>query len=316
MAFNYSSLATRYSLPAPRYSLLALLCLAPVAMCTAADRIEVQSVVLQLIDEAEVPAQEAGILAGLDVREGTQVERGDVLGQIDERVARIEFETAELELKVAREKAANDVQLRYAQKALDVARAELARSNDSNRRFPNTVSRSQLDVERLTVDKTKLEREQAEHDAELLALDVQLKEKTVAAARVQLARRRIIAPFDGTVVEVFAQPGEWIEPSTKAVRMVSTTRLKAEGFVTDEQAATLVVDARVRLNIDRGRNTSGEDDPSFSGALVFISPEVDPITRQVRVWAEIDNRQGRLRPGQRVKMWITDRTASLAKKQE
>jgi macrolide-specific efflux system membrane fusion protein len=37
---------------------------------------------------------------------------------------------------------------------------------------------------------------------------------------------------------------------------------------------------------------------------VFVSPEVDPITGQVRVWAEIDNREARLRPGQPARMSV------------
>ena len=44
---------------------------------------------------------------------------------------------------------------------------------------------------------------------------------------------------------------------------------------------------------------------SFAGKIVFVSPEVDPITGQVRIWAEIDNRDGRLRPGQAAKMRIS-----------
>ena len=294
--------------------LVALFCLLPMAHLRATE-IQVQSVVLRLMDEAEVPAQEPGLLAGLRVREGARVERGDVLGQIDDRVVRIALETAELQLGIAREKAANDVQVRSAIKAHEVAQAELARSHESNRRFPNSVSQSQLDVEQLTVDQTVLEREQAEHEAALLALDAKVKEKELAAARVQLARRRIIAPFDGMVVEVFVHPGEWIEPGAKAVRIVSTTRLKAEGFVSDEQTGELNLNAPVRLTSDRKENVSGPS-TTATGAIAFISPEVDPITGQVRVWAEVDNRAGKLRPGQRVRMWITDRTAALAKHDE
>jgi len=43
---------------------------------------------------------------------------------------------------------------------------------------------------------------------------------------------------------------------------------------------------------------------AFSGKIAFISPEVDPITGQVRVWAEVDNRDGRLRPGQAAMMKV------------
>jgi macrolide-specific efflux system membrane fusion protein len=43
---------------------------------------------------------------------------------------------------------------------------------------------------------------------------------------------------------------------------------------------------------------------AFDGTIVFVSPEVDPITGQVRLWAEIDNRKRQLRPGQPARMVV------------
>jgi multidrug efflux pump subunit AcrA (membrane-fusion protein) len=37
---------------------------------------------------------------------------------------------------------------------------------------------------------------------------------------------------------------------------------------------------------------------------VFVSPEVDPVNGQVRVWAEVENRDGQLRPGVHGKLSI------------
>jgi macrolide-specific efflux system membrane fusion protein len=80
---------------------------------------------------------------------------------------------------------------------------------------------------------------------------------------------------------------------------VNVDRLKAEGFVAAAQASTDVIGKSVALEVDE---TQGQK--PAAGTLVFVSPEMDPITSQVRVWAEIDNREGRLRPGQPVKMTI------------
>ncbi|MCG8451277.1 MAG: efflux RND transporter periplasmic adaptor subunit [Pirellulales bacterium] len=35
-----------------------------------------------------------------------------------------------------------------------------------------------------------------------------------------------------------------------------------------------------------------------TGTLRFVSPEMDPVTKQVRIWAELPNKDGKLRPGQ------------------
>jgi macrolide-specific efflux system membrane fusion protein len=261
---------------------------------------EVQSVVLRLLNEATLSAGEAGIITAIHVREGDAVKRGDVIAQVDDRVARLAQQAAELELKVAREKAANDVAIRYATKAHEVAQAELDRSHESIRKFAGSVSQSQLDVERLTVDKSLLEREQATHHRAIEQLDVELKLHAVAAAQVQVSRRQINAPFDGMIVEVFVRTGEWIEPGTKAVRLVDIGRLKAEGFISADQADPSLMGAEANV-VAANTDTTAE---RFQGTITFVSPEIDPITDQVRVSAEIDNHEHRLRPGQRVRMWI------------
>src|SRR5262245_32514172 len=80
----------------------------------AADPVEVQSVVLRLIAEAEVPAQEAGVLTSVAVHEGQRVKKGELLAQIDDQVAQMAEKSAKLAYDVARAKATNDVDLRYA----------------------------------------------------------------------------------------------------------------------------------------------------------------------------------------------------------
>ena len=41
----------------------------------------------------------------------------------------------------------------------------------------------------------------------------------------------------------------------------------------------------------------GKPGTEFDGEVVFVSPEVNPVNGQVRVWAEVVNRDNRLRPG-------------------
>jgi macrolide-specific efflux system membrane fusion protein len=272
------------------------------AEAAAADRapIEVQSVVLRLLAEAEVPAQEAGLLVAVPVREGQRVERGELLAQIDDQVSRMAQQAAQLAHEVAHAKATNDVQIEFAKKAAEVAEAELRRSTESIERFAKSVSQSQLDVERLTVEKTRLEIKQAEHQLRIATLEMKAQQNELAARKVDVTRRRIEAPFDGTIVQMFVRLGEWVEPGQKALRIVDTSRLKAEGFLAADDAAADLRGAPVRVTVRQADATES----TFNGTVSFVSPEIDPITGQVRIWAEIDNRAGRLRPGQPVRMVI------------
>src|SRR5688572_29722838 len=96
----------------------------------------VESVVLRLFDEAEVSAQEAGVLTGVAVREGQRVKKGDTLAQIDDQVSRLAAEAAQSQFEIARAKATNDVRIRFAKKALEVSQAELRRSTNRSSGLP------------------------------------------------------------------------------------------------------------------------------------------------------------------------------------
>jgi multidrug efflux pump subunit AcrA (membrane-fusion protein) len=42
----------------------------------------------------------------------------------------------------------------------------------------------------------------------------------------------------------------------------------------------------------------------FPGKIVFVSPEINPVNGQVRIWAEVDNKDGILKPGLRTRMTL------------
>ena len=142
------------------------------------------------------------------------------------------------------------MQIRFAQKALEVSEAELRRSTESIERFAKSVSQSQLDVEQLTVQKNRLEAEQAEHEQAIAMLEMKAQENELNAAEAEITRRRIVAPFDGAIVQVYVRKGEWAEPGQKALRIVNADRLKAEGFIRAADATAAAPGRPVEL-VDR-----------------------------------------------------------------
>ena len=98
-------------------------CVAPASL---PHPLEVESVVLRLFEEAEVPAQEAGVVTDVAVREGQRVKQGELLAQIDDQVPRLAAEAAKAQYDIARAKATNDVRIRFAKKALEVSRGRAA----------------------------------------------------------------------------------------------------------------------------------------------------------------------------------------------
>ncbi|MCG8451278.1 MAG: HlyD family efflux transporter periplasmic adaptor subunit [Pirellulales bacterium] len=195
-----------------------------------------ESVVLRPLREAEVPAQQTGLLLKILAAEGKQVQEGQVLAALDAREAKLAVSRARLEHVQANARANNETRVQYAAKSLEVARAELERSQESIEKFAKSISQSQLDVERLTVEKLMLEQKQAEHELKLERFGSQLKQNELESARLRLQQHQLRAPFAGTVALVRGRVGEWVEVGAPVMRLVAVDALRAEGFLPAEHA--------------------------------------------------------------------------------
>jgi macrolide-specific efflux system membrane fusion protein len=261
----------------------------------AAEPVVLENVVLRPMVEAEVPARQTGVLSRIEVAEGAVVAEGDVVASLDDRAARLALDKASVERDQAAAKAANELRVKYADKALEVARAELKRSSESIKEFAKSISQSQIDVERLTVEKLELERQQAELDITLEEFELRLKDNALETAMLDVELHTVRAPFAGVVALVRGRAGEWVEPGAAVLRLVAIDALRAEGFV----AADAIEGVKTGAAVQFAPNASpGADAKPLAGVLRFVSPEIDPVTKQVRIWAEIDNRDHRVRPGQ------------------
>ncbi len=270
-----------------------VLCLLFAGADTSAE-LQIDSAQLTLLEEAEVSASEAGLLSQLSAKEGESVAEGMPLAQLDDREAKLVRDRAETEVQVARALADNDITVRYAKLSAAVAAAELKRALESNAKFPKSVSETEIDRLKLLADKAVLEIEQAGLDLQQAKLSLQVKQHDLTRANLALERRTIMAPFPGMVVESKKQRGEWVEPGTPVMRLVRLNRLRAEAFVASERLPANLVGRPATLVVESSDKTTVK----YQGKLVFVSPEIDPVNYQVRVWAEIDNSDLSLRPGQ------------------
>ena len=98
------------------------------------------------IDEAQVPAKEAGVLREMPVRDGQQVAKGDLLAQIDDVEAADGSSTwPRYKLSVAKEEATNDVNVRYAEGRRRRGRGRvLIRPQEANDDVPGTVPQTEV----------------------------------------------------------------------------------------------------------------------------------------------------------------------------
>jgi multidrug efflux pump subunit AcrA (membrane-fusion protein) len=264
------------------------------------NELRIDSALLSLIEHADISARDAGVLTHLFIREGETIAEGKPIAQIDDQEPRLLRDRAETELKVARALADNDIKVRFAHKTAEVADAELKRAQESNVKFPKSVSQTELDRLKLLADKSVLEIEQAAHDQEQLKLAWQVKKHDLDRAVLQVERRTITAPFPGMVVQWKKQRGEWVEFGAPVARLIRLNRLRVEAFLAANSLPPNLVGRPVMLLVNQSEKPAAK----FEGKLVFVHPEIDPVNGQVRIWAEIDNTDLALRPGQQATLVI------------
>src|SRR5687767_9795242 len=112
------------------YAVIALLAIAyPIASMQSAPRPTGSSAspvrrpehsLVSVIQDVEVAAQESGVLTGVPVQEGALVNRGALLGQIDDRRSQLAKEAADREYAASAEKAKDDIAVRFAIASLAV----------------------------------------------------------------------------------------------------------------------------------------------------------------------------------------------------
>ena len=268
--------------------------------CVRAEDLQAASALITLIDQAEISTGEAGVVASLQVSEGGKVKAGEPVARLDDADAELARERALREVEVARAQAESRVKIESAEAALELATTERNRARESVAKFPRSVSPAEMDRFELAVKQAGLAIQQAEHEQRVLQLTLRLRESELAIATRMAERRTILAPFDGVAVEIYSRPGEWIEPGERILRLVRMDRLRVEGFLPAAQVRPDLVGCAVSIQIE-GVATGAA---MHRGRLVFVSPEVDSVNRQVRVLAEVDNQRLELSPGLPAKMII------------
>jgi multidrug efflux pump subunit AcrA (membrane-fusion protein) len=277
-----------------RFWIAPLLIMAVHSASWASD-IQIPNALVKLIDQLDLPARQAGTIAQLDVQEGARVKEGTVLARVEDTEARFAEERAKVELQIAAQNAASDVAVRSAERTLVAARAELKRAEEARSKLRDLVTESEMDKLRLATDQATLAIEKAQHEQAVAQLQRDLKRVEADFSARKVALHQAVAPFPGVIVQIHKHLGDWVEPGDKLLRLIRLDRLRTEAFL-DASAATPGLEGRtVTLTVEQG----GKPAAVYPGKLIFVSPEIDPINRSVRVLAEFENPNLTLQPGMR-----------------
>jgi len=116
------------------------------------------------------------------------------------------------------------------------------------------------------------------------------------AARTEIDRLRIAAPFDGLLETDAAELGALMQPGQLCATVIQLDPIKLVGFVSEIDVARIATGARAGARLANGERIAGE--------VTFISRAADDATRTFRVEVTVPNPELRLRDGQTAEILI------------
>lgn len=125
-----------------------------------------------------------------------------------------------------------------------------------------------------------------EQQARVKGLEAQLD-----IARAQLSDLQISAPFAGVLGVRSVSKGALVRPADVITTLDDISVIKVDFSIAENHLASLAVGQTISAT------TTAYPNESFSGTISHIDTRLDPISRAIKVRANIDNSDKRLRPG-------------------
>jgi len=195
-----------------------------------------------------------------------------VSAEVTGMVKRIAFESGALvrtgQLLVKLDDAVEQAQLRSALANADLARLNLERVRDLRPR--NMVSQSD-------VDNAEAQAKQADAQVDNI--------------RAVIAKKSIRAPFAGRLGIRQINLGQFLDGGAAIVTLQTLDPIYVDFALPQQNFPQLRTGMAVRITSD------ATPDQTFAGKLSVISPEVDTLTRTIRLRATLANPDGKLQPG-------------------
>lgn len=101
----------------------------------------------------------------------------------------------------------------------------------------------------------------------------------------------LIAPFDGTIVELRVTIGETVTPDKPIFRLLNTQNLWVGFDLYPEDVPFVRVGMPIKFTV------SGQATPTYTAQIQMIMPESDPHTRTVKARCVVDTSDAHLKPG-------------------
>lgn len=196
----------------------------------------------------------------------------EVSSEVNGTISQLNFESGQAlkkgQLIVQLDDAVERASLATAQAELKLAQLEFTRGQNLVKR--QTISRSEFDALQARLEQAKA---------------------NVAQLQATLAKKAILAPFDGQVGIRKVDLGQFLSPGTSIATLQDLSVLYVDFFLPEQDFPKLSLGQTLHAQVP------AYPDKDFIGHVVAINPKVEDSTRNLEVRAAIDNPSGQLLPG-------------------
>lgn len=203
----------------------------------------------------------------VNVRAGDYVKKGQAL---------VLLERSDLKSRVSQ---ANS-QIKLVEARLEEAKQSLDRSTELNKR--GLLALAPLETVQANYKSLQAQKKSAQ--------------QALIEAETALNYARVVAPFDGLIVDRFAEPGSTAQPGMSLLSLYNPSSVRVEANVREERAVQLEIGQALKLDI-----------PSKGLALSAVIEELVPAgkssSRTFLVKSQIDDISGLL-PGMYARLWL------------
>lgn len=233
--------------------------------------------------EVVVSAEAAGRILWFDAEEGTAVEPGVRIGQID--TLQLDLQRRQLEAQQAALLASRpDIRAQAAALREQIAKQERELTRVQNLlRDGAATTKQRDDIEaQIRILQSQLSAALSSLDKSTVTIDgnAAVVEAQIAALDDRIARCRIASPIAGIVLAKYAEAGELAAVGKPLLKVADLEHLYLRAYFTSEQFAAIRVGDAVTVTADFG----GDQRYDYEGRIAWISPESEftPKTIQTR----------------------------------
>jgi len=232
-------------------------------------------------DEITISAESSGRILSLEIKEGENVEAGQIVGLIDTTQLSLQKRELEASRQLVRTKLSNlDAEAGVIRSQLETAEREMARFRSLQ--SVNAATQQQIDNVEGRVNTLNRQILAFESQKQSVFAEMDVLQVRIDRIQDQLQKSQIENPISGTILRKFAEPGELASPGKPLYRIANLDEMILRVYVSGGQLPGIRLGQSVEVWIDEDEQKNRQ----LSGRVGWISSKSEFTPRMIQTKEE------------------------------